>query len=74
MNLETLITEYNETESTQAARLKAIYTLAAQLEGGGHEIRFSNGELIGQNILRHADHTVIDLQLAKLIALITHWQ
>jgi hypothetical protein len=74
-DLQTLVNEYNETEKTQAARLKAIYDLAAQQPGGGHEIRFSDGTLWDSNFLGigHNLHpSVLDRELSKQIRLIVN--
>ncbi len=76
-DLETLVTEYNEAEALQAARLKAIYELAAAQPGGGHEVRFSNGDLWDQNFLalgRNLHPSVLDVEMAKRVSLIVNVQ
>ena len=74
-DLQTLVNEYNEIETTQAARLKAIYALAAAQEGGGHRVEFSNGEVWDQNTLgigRNLHPTVLERELSKQIRVIVN--
>ncbi len=76
-DLQTLVNEYNEVEQTQAARLKAIYELAAAQPNGGHEVRFSNGDLWDQNFLALGNTvhpSVLAVEMSKRVSLIVNCQ
>ena len=72
-DLQVLISEYNEVEATQGARLRAIYELL-RAQAGYHCVKFSDQTMWGASLFKLEDRSIVDNQIGNMVRLITDCQ
>lgn len=71
--IQDLVDEINAAETAQGVRRNTLFDALAALEGGGHEVRFSNGDAWGVNDFRLPEKVLTNIRKTFANAIVS-WQ